>query len=110
MKAKQYFIPLLLCLLIIGIAIFIMNLPNRPYGDIDTMELKEIERFSEEELKNRLVGTLRENIIHSWGEPHFVSITNGQNTDSYSLTNGDKYKKITLFYDADGFIINIIVE
>ena len=107
MKAKKYIIPLILCLLIIDVVIFLTALPNKPSGTVDTIELDEVVRFTEDELENRLIGELRENIIHSWGDPH--SILNEQDTVSYELPNGDKYKSITLFYE-DNIIVDIVLE
>lgn len=107
MKAKKCIIPLLLCLLIIGITVFLVSLPNRPDGTIDIMELGEVAKFSKSELENRLVGELRENIITSWGDPN--SIITEQDAVSYDLPNGDKYKCITLFYDNNA-VVDIVVE
>lgn len=87
-----------------------LTLPSRPDGSVDTIELGEVEKFTEVELEDRLIGDFRGNILVSWGDPDASSEGKNEDTeDTYYLVDCDKYSSITLCYDTNEVIKSIVV-
>ena len=72
----------------------------KPDRTVDTPELGEVTRFSQEQLEKKLIGEYRGNILHSWGEPDIVLT---ETSDKYYLDESNS-KYIILHYDNDGYI------
>lgn len=83
---------------------------SRPDGTTDTMELSEVsglvleKGYTQEEIEEKLKGEYRDNILVSWGEPDGSLF--GMFGDVWFL-DAEKDKKITLYYDAEGYVENV---
>lgn len=83
---------------------------SKPDGTADTMELSEVsglvieKGYTQEEIEEKLKGEHRDNILVSWGEPNGSLF--GMFGDVWFL-DAEKDKKITLYYDAGGYVENV---
>ena len=92
-------VVLLVTIVYIGMHFF----PSSPEGYMDIVEVGEIERYSEEELQDRMLGQYRVNIDEKWGESNKAE--SDTDTDVYEF--GDISYKVILTYDADGQVIDL---
>lgn len=77
--------------------------PSSPEGYMDIVEVREIEKYTEKELQDRMLGQYRVNIDERWGETNKTE--SNADTDVYEFK--DISYKIILTYDADGQVIDL---
>lgn len=70
---------------------------------MDIVEVGEIEKYTEEELQDRMLGQYRVNIDEKWGETNKTE--SNADTDVYEFA--DISYKIILTYGADGQVIDL---
>ena len=70
---------------------------------MDIVEVGEIEKYSEEELQDRMLGQYRINIDERWGESNKTE--SNADIDVYEFE--DIPYKIILTYNADGQVIDL---
>ena len=92
-------VVLLVTIVYIGMHFF----PSSPEGYMDIVEVGEIEKYSKEELQDRMLGQYRVNIDEKWGESNKAE--SDTDTDVYEF--GDISYKVILTYDADGQVIDL---
>lgn len=79
-------------------------------GQTDTIELAEVsgyvieKGYTEDEIAQKLKGEHRDNIIMSWGTPD--GMLSGFWGEVWFIDDAND-RKITLYYDADGFVENV---
>lgn len=77
--------------------------PSSPEGYMDIVEVGEIAKYTEDELKDRMLGQYRVNVDERWGESNKTE--SNSDTDVYEFE--DLSYKIILTYDADGQVIDL---
>ena len=92
-------VVLLAAIVYVGMHFF----PSSPEGYMDIVEVGEIEKYTEEELQDRMLGQYRVNIDERWGETN--KIESNAHTDVYEFE--DISYKIILTYDAGGQVIDL---
>lgn len=107
MKKKAWIIACIAIVLVVGIVLVLSLMPNRPDGTTDTPELVEITDFTQEQVDERLIGLMKEDVYHSWGEPD--GKVPDYNSDYWYL-NENNTSKITVHYNDDGLIEDIDIE
>lgn len=112
---KKIVIALSVVLIVVISVIAVIKLggfASRPDGTADTMELSEVsglvieKGYTQEEIEEKLKGEYRDNILISWGEPDGSLF--GMFGDVWFLDT-EKDRKITLYYDAEGYVENVRV-
>lgn len=98
-KWMVVFLVSLVGIIYIGIHFF----PSSPEGCIDIVEIGEIEKYTEQELQDRMLGQSRVNIDERWGESNKTE--SNEDTDIYEFE--DISYKIILTFDADGQVIDL---
>ena len=93
------------CVVLLAVVVYIgMHFfPSSPEGYVDIVEVGEIEKYSEEELQDRMLGQYRVNIDEKWGESNKTE--SDADTDAYEFE--DISYKVILTYDADGQVIDL---
>ena len=103
MKKRGLIIIVCVVLLAAVVYICIHFFPSSPEGYMDIVEVGEIEKYTEEELQDRMLGQYRVNIDERWGETNRTE--RNANTDVYEF---DEIScKIILTYDTDGKVIGL---
>lgn len=74
---------------------------------IGTPELNEITNYTQEQLEERLVGLLNEELYHSWGEPD--GMLSGLYGDIWYISD-EHDRQIVVYYDGDGVVEHILVD
>lgn len=112
---KKIMIALGIVLIVVVGVIAVIKLggfTSRPDGTADTMELSEVsglvleKGYTQEEIEEKLKGEHRDNILVSWGKPD--GMLSGMWGDVWFLDT-EKDRKITLYYDAEGYVENVRV-
>lgn len=103
MKRRGFIIFACVVLLAATVYIGMHFFPSSPEGYMDIVEVGEIEKYSDEELKDRMLGQYRVNVDERWGESNKVE--SNADTDVYEFE--DISYKIILTYDADGQVIDL---
>ena len=92
-------VVLLAAIVYIGMHFF----PSSPEGYIDIVEVGEIEKYTEKELQDKMLGQYRVNIDEKWGKAN--KIESNADTDVYEFD--DISYKIILTYDRNGQVIDL---
>ena len=103
MKKRGLIIAICAVLLVVIVYIGIHFFPSSPEGYMDIVEVWEIEKYSEEELQDRMLGQYRINIDERWGESNKTE--SNADIDVYEFE--DIPYKIILTYNADGQVIDL---
>ena len=103
MKKRGLIIAICAVLLVVIVYIGIHFFPSSPEGYMDIVEVGEIEKYSEEELQDRMLGQYRINIDERWGESNKTE--SNADIDVYEFE--DIPYKIILTYDADRQVIDL---
>lgn len=90
--------------LIITIIAITQRISCMPDGSIDLVEIKEINKYTEEELQTKLLGQYRVNINEAWGPPKTVAA----DIDIYEFTNVSY--RLSLQYDSKGHVVNLVCD
>lgn len=90
------------CLCLIALVTF--SFPSSS-ETVDTPELGEISRFTQEKLEERLIGLMQEEIYHSWKKPDKTF----SEYDIWYLDNDGK-EKVILYYDDNRCVSDIVFE
>lgn len=87
--------------------VFILALCGcKPDGTTDTPKLGEISNYTQEQLDEKLLGLLQEELHNLWGEPD--GMLSGLYGDIWVLDK-ESGKEIIIYYDRDGMAENIII-
>lgn len=102
---KKRGLIIIVCVVLLAAIVYICMhfFPSSPEGYMDIVEVGEIEKYTEEELQDRMLGQYRVNIDERWGETNRTE--RNANTDVYEFA--DISCKITLTYDTDGKVIDL---
>ena len=102
---KKRGIIIFACVVLLAVVVYIgMHFfPSSPEGYVDIVEVGEIEKYSEEELQDRMLGQYRVNIDEKWGESNKTE--SDADTDVYEFE--DISYKVILTYDAAGQVIDL---
>lgn len=92
-------VVLLAAIVYIGMHFF----PSSPEGNIDIVEVGEIEKYTEKELQDKMLGQYRVNIDEKWGKSN--KIESNADTDVYEFD--DISYKIILTFDGNGQVIDL---
>ena len=93
------------CVVLLAVIVFIgMHFfPSSPEGYVDLVEVVEIGTYTEDELRDKMLGKYRVDIDERWGETN--KIESNADTDVYEFE--DISYKIILTYDAGGQVIDL---
>ncbi len=108
MKSKKKVILSILCILIIGVLVFFISLPNKPSDSRDNMYLDEFGEISEDLTIALLMLEEREDILWAWGEPDFTD--EEKNMVSYYLPEDYEYEIVSLIYNEDDCVVGIFLK
>lgn len=93
------------CVVLLAVIVFIgMHFfPSSPEGYVDLVEVVEIGTYTEDELRDKMLGKYRVDIDERWGESNKTE--SDADTDVYEFE--DISYKVILTYDADGQVIDL---
>ncbi len=93
------------CVVLLAVIVFIgMHFfPSSPEGYVDLVEVVEIGTYTEDELRDKMLGKYRVDIDERWGESNKTE--SDADTDVYEFD--DISYKVILTYDADGQVIDL---
>ena len=93
------------CVVLLAVIVFIgMHFfPSSPEGYVDLVEVVEIGTYTEDELRDKMLGKYRVDIDERWGESNKTE--SDADTDVYEFE--DISYKIILTYDAGGQVIDL---
>lgn len=106
MKKKYSIIIVVLTVAFIMIGVFYFCLPNRPDGTTDMIEKIEVTDYTEEKLRDKLIGQYRGDILASWGEPDNTHAE--LNCDVYYFEG--THKSVLVIYDDKDYIERISID
>ncbi len=109
-KRQKRIIWVVLVHIIAGIVIFVLHIPTAPDDPAsrDTIPPQYIDTFFESQLRDLLTDEARVRILSKWGEPLYsVSETN---MDYYELPQSKWCNGISIFYNDDGYVIDIDLD
>lgn len=93
------------CVVLLAVIVFIgMHFfPSSPEGYVDLVEVVEIGTYTEDELRDKMLGKYRVDIDERWGESNKTE--SDADTDVYEFE--DISYKVILTYDEDGQVIDL---
>ena len=93
------------CIALFAVIVFIgMHFfPSSPEGYVDLVEVVEIGTYTEDELRDKMLGKYRVDINERWGESNKTE--SDADTDVYEFE--DISYKVILTYNADGQVIDL---
>lgn len=102
---KRHAFVIFACVVLLAVIVFIgMHFfPSSPEGYVDLVEVVEIGTYTEDELRDKMLGKYRVDINERWGEPN--KIESDTDMDVYEFE--DSSYKVILTYDADGQVIDL---
>lgn len=103
MSKRRLVVLSVVVLLVIVIVACVHLIPSSPEGYVDLVEIVELSKYSDEELRSRMVGQHRVDINEAWGSPEVVE--NQPNIDIYEFE--DVNYQIILEYDSNGCVVGL---
>ena len=103
MKKRGFVIFACVALLAVIVFIGMHFFPSSPEGYVDLVEVVEIGTYTEDELRDKMLGKYRVDIDERWGESNKTE--SDADTDVYEFE--DISYKVILTYDADGQVIDL---
>ena len=103
MKKRGFVIFAYVALLAVIVFIGMHFFPSSPEGYVDLVEVVEIGTYTEDELRDKMLGKYRVDIDERWGESNKTE--SDADTDVYEFE--DISYKVILTYDADGQVIDL---
>ena len=102
---KRHAFVIFACIVLLAVIVFIgMHFfPSSPEGYVDLVEVVEIGTYTEDELRDKMLGKYRVDINERWGEPN--KIESDTDMDVYEFE--DISYKVILTYDEDGQVIDL---
>ena len=102
---KSHAFVIFACIVLLAVIVFIgMHFfPSSPEGYVDLVEVVEIGTYTEDQLRDKMLGKYRVDINERWGEPN--KIESDTDMDVYEFE--DISYKVILTYDADGQVIDL---
>lgn len=103
MKKRGFVIFACIALLAVIVFIGMHFFPSSPEGYVDLVEVVEIGTYTEDELRDKMLGKYRVDINERWGESNKTE--SDADTDVYEFE--DISYKVILTYNADGQVIDL---
>ena len=103
MKKRGFVIFAYVALLAVIVFIGMHFFPSSPEGYVDLVEVVEIGTYTEDELRDKMLGKYRVDINERWGEPNKTE--SDADTDVYEFE--DILYKVIITYDKDGQVIDL---
>ena len=103
MKKRGFVIFACVALLAVIVFIGMHFFPSSPEGYVDLVEVVEIGTYTEDELRDKMLGKYRVDINERWGEPNKTE--SDADTDVYEFE--DILYKVIITYDKDGQVIDL---
>ena len=106
MKKKIFVSLVAIAIVLLMVGVVYLCLPKKPDGTADMIERSEIAKYTEEMLRDKLIGQYRGDILVSWGEPNSTHAE--LNCDVFYLEG--TYKSIIVVYDDEYCVERISID